>query len=139
MTDLQGQKMNHKGESMGKYPDRETAEELLREAEGRNPGPWGNHSRTAAHCAEAIARYGGMNPDKAYVLGLLHDIGRRFGKRHLGHVLIFAGAEFVELFDGFKPFGRHFGALGPDGFSVGTELEFKLLLFVLRFRNMHCF
>ena len=45
--------MNHKGESMGKYPDRETAEELLREAEGRNPGPWGNHSRTAAYCAEA--------------------------------------------------------------------------------------
>ena len=27
-----------------------------------------------------------MDADKAYVLGLLHDIGRRFGKRHLGHV-----------------------------------------------------
>ena len=27
-----------------------------------------------------------MDPEKAYVLGLLHDIGRRFGKRHLGHV-----------------------------------------------------
>ena len=26
-------------------------------------------------------------PEKAYVLGLLHDIGRRFGKRHLGHVV----------------------------------------------------
>ena len=69
-----------------KYPSREEAGRLLKEAESLNPGPWGNHSRTAAHCAEAIAARSGMNPDKAYVLGLLHDIGRRFGKRHLGHV-----------------------------------------------------
>ena len=68
------------------YPDRIQAEQLLAEAEQRNPGPWGDHSRTAAHCAEKIALYSGMDPEKAYVLGLLHDIGRRFGKRHLGHV-----------------------------------------------------
>lgn len=68
------------------YPDRTTAERLLKEAEIRNPGPWGNHSRTAAHCAEKIAGCAGMDPEKAYVLGLLHDIGRRFGTRHLGHV-----------------------------------------------------
>lgn len=68
------------------YPDRHQAEALLKEAEALNPGPWGNHSRTVAHCAECIAARSGMDPDKAYVLGLLHDIGRRFGKRHLGHV-----------------------------------------------------
>ena len=68
------------------YPTREKAKELLREAELRNPGPWGDHSRTVAHCAEQIAARSGMDADKAYVLGLLHDIGRRFGKRHLGHV-----------------------------------------------------
>ncbi len=68
------------------YPTREEAERLLIEAEECNPGPWGNHSRVAAHCAEEIAKRSGLNPDKAYVLGLLHDIGRRFGKRHLGHV-----------------------------------------------------
>ena len=73
-------------EKRHKYPSREEAGRLLKEAESLNPGPWGNHSRTAAHCAEAIAARSGMNPDKAYVLGLLHDIGRRFGKRHLGHV-----------------------------------------------------
>ena len=28
----------------------------------------------------------GMDADKAYILGLLHDIGRKFGVRHLGHV-----------------------------------------------------
>ena len=68
-------------------PTREKAEELLREAEECNPGPWGNHSRTAAHCAERIAREcGDLDSDKAYILGLLHDIGRKFGGRHLGHV-----------------------------------------------------
>lgn len=67
-------------------PSRSEAEALLCEAEACNPGPWGDHSRTAAHCAACIARCCGLDPDKAYVLGLLHDIGRRFGKRHLGHV-----------------------------------------------------
>lgn len=68
-------------------PTREQAEELLAEAERRNPGPWGDHSRVAAHCAERIAREcGDLDADKAYILGLLHDIGRRFGARHLGHV-----------------------------------------------------
>ncbi len=68
------------------YPDRDRAEEILKEAEGCNPGPWGDHSRTAAHCAEKIAEASGLDPEKAYVLGLLHDIGRKFGVRHLGHV-----------------------------------------------------
>lgn len=68
-------------------PAREKAEELLREAEQCNPGPWGNHSRVAAHCAEKIAQEcGDIDADKAYILGLLHDIGRKFGGRHLGHV-----------------------------------------------------
>ncbi len=68
-------------------PTREEAEKLLKEAEACNPGPWGDHSRVAAYCAEKIARAcGDLDPDKAYVLGLLHDIGRKFGVRHLGHV-----------------------------------------------------
>lgn len=67
-------------------PTREEALALLAEAEPHNPGPWGDHSRTAAHCAEKIAAACGLDPNKAFVLGLLHDIGRRFGKRHLGHV-----------------------------------------------------
>ena len=70
----------------GRYPSVPEAKEILAEAEQRNPGPWGDHSRTAAHCAERIASRSGLCPEKSYVLGLLHDIGRRFGKRHLGHV-----------------------------------------------------
>ena len=68
-------------------PTREKAEALLAEAESCNPGPWGNHSRVAAHCAEKIAEAcAGLDSEKAYILGLLHDIGRKFGTRHLGHV-----------------------------------------------------
>ena len=70
----------------GKYPTREEAERLVREAEAIYPGPWGDHCRVVARCAEAIAAACGMDADKAYVLGLLHDIGRRFGHGHMAHV-----------------------------------------------------
>ena len=81
MKDGYSMNPNEKG-----YPDRPEAEALLREAEELNPGPWGDHCRVTAKCAEVIARACGMDPEKAYVLGLLHDIGRRFGVKHLGHV-----------------------------------------------------
>lgn len=68
-------------------PTREKAEQLLIEAEKCNPGPWGNHSRIAAMCAEKIASFcDDLDSDKAYILGLLHDIGRKFGIKHLCHV-----------------------------------------------------
>ena len=68
-------------------PTREEAIELVRDGLVSNPGPWGRHCLTAAHCAEKIAdACGDMDPEKAYILGLLHDIGRKFGVRHLGHV-----------------------------------------------------
>ena len=81
-----------------KYPSREVAEELLREAESCNPGPWGNHSRVVAMCAEKIAAAcPGMNPEKAYVVGLLHDIGRKFGVKHFGH--IYDGYTYMDAMD----------------------------------------
>ena len=49
-------------------PTRKEAEMLLQEAETCNPGPWGNHSRIAAHCAEKIAAAcGDLEADKAYI------------------------------------------------------------------------
>ena len=68
-------------------PTREEAMEFIRDGLACNPGPWGRHCLTAAHCAEKIAHAcGDMDSEKAYILGLLHDIGRKFGVRHLGHV-----------------------------------------------------
>lgn len=71
---------------MGAYPTLETACELVRDAELTNPGAWARHSEWVAYCAERIAAAGGMDAKKAYVLGLLHDIGRKFGRGHLQHV-----------------------------------------------------
>lgn len=69
-------------------PSREEAMSLLKDAVACNPGPWGKHSLTVAHCAEKIAEAcGDIDAEKAYILGLLHDIGRKFGIRHLGHVI----------------------------------------------------
>ncbi len=71
----------------GGYPGREKAEELLNWAGTLNPGPWIRHCQTAARAAETIARAAGMEPDKAYALGLLHDIGRYEGVRAMHHVI----------------------------------------------------
>ena len=67
-------------------PDRDEALKLLTEAGWDNPGLWIQHSLSVAHCAEKIAKASGMDEEKAYILGLLHDIGRKFSRRHLGHV-----------------------------------------------------
>lgn len=68
-------------------PDRKTAEETLIWAAGQNPGPWEAHSRyVAAACQNIAERCAGMDAGEAYVLGLLHDIGRYAGvssERHL--------------------------------------------------------
>jgi len=63
-----------------KTPNPLEAELILKEAESMNPGAWVAHNRVAALCARKIAeKCVDLDPDKAYVLGLLHDIGRRFG------------------------------------------------------------
>ena len=60
-----------------------TAEEAMRElklAEELNPGPWVGHSVNVGIAARVIAeKVPSMDPEKAYILGLLHDIGRRVG------------------------------------------------------------
>lgn len=71
-----------------KIPSLQEAENILSESESMNPGPWGNHCRVAAECAKKIAeKCEGIDPEAAYILGLLHDIGRRFGVSHFGHVV----------------------------------------------------
>lgn len=62
------------------YPSREEAIRIFEEKITGNPGNWVDHSRYAAFAAEQIAAAAGdMDPEKAYVLGLLHDIGRHVG------------------------------------------------------------
>lgn len=77
-----------------KVPSITKAEKLLKEAEQLNPGAWVAHDITAGNCAKIIAskcKY--LDADIAYVLGLLHDIGRRFGVMDMRH--IWCGYKFM--------------------------------------------
>lgn len=68
-------------------PTRQEAEAALRWALEHNPGPWGDHSRYVAQGCEIVAKRCGMDSEKAYVLGLLHDLGRYPGVTGIRHML----------------------------------------------------
>lgn len=64
------------------------AEEILEEAKRLNPGAWVEHSKNVAIAARLIAsKNSKLNEEKAYMLGLLHDIGRRKYLKGMAHVL----------------------------------------------------
>lgn len=61
-------------------PDKERAMAELKKAEELNPGPWIKHSENTGIAARNIAALvPGMDAEKAHILGILHDIGRRVG------------------------------------------------------------
>lgn len=88
---------------MPSEPSRSMAELLLEEGVKKNPGPWREHSYAVARAADKIARAVNqkcgqekMNPDLAYVYGLLHDIGRQEGHTYIAHV--YDGYKFLMSF-----------------------------------------
>lgn len=69
-------------------PKRAEAERLLQEAEVRNPGGWADHARYVALAANNIAEvHPELDAETAYILGLLHDIGRQEGVTDHRHIL----------------------------------------------------
>ena len=53
----------------------------------KNPGPWVEHSRSVAENARRIAEHTDcIDPDTAYTMGLLHDIGRAAGVSGIRHI-----------------------------------------------------
>ncbi|MFR3550790.1 MAG: HD domain-containing protein [Negativibacillus sp.] len=63
------------------------ANEQLQTAYQKNPGPWVEHSRSVAENARRIAEHTDcINPDTAYTMGLLHDIGRAAGVSGIRHI-----------------------------------------------------
>jgi len=67
-------------------PSLEEAKILLKEAEVLNPGPWVMHSMYVAEGAKLIAEQtDNLDPKVAYILGMLHDIGRREGVHAMRH------------------------------------------------------
>lgn len=73
------------------------AEQELKIAVKMNPGPWELHSVSVAHNAQLIAKAASLDADKAYVMGLLHDIGRRAGVTGILH--LFDGYEYMMSLD----------------------------------------
>lgn len=67
--------------------NRQYAEKLIAEAKELNDGVWISHSYNVAHLAEKIASKANMDSEKAYIIGLLHDIGRRNGTMQARHAL----------------------------------------------------
>lgn len=70
------------------FPGREAALYELELAGQMNPGPWTKHSYYVADAARRIAAHcDGMDAEKAFVCGLLHDIGRRTGIAAARHII----------------------------------------------------
>jgi len=85
-------------------PSREEAHIMILEAEKLNPGLWVGHAYHTAMAAYMIAEKSEtLDSEKAYVCGLLHDIGRREGIYDLHHT-IFGYVYLKEL--GYEEVGK---------------------------------
>ena len=61
----------------------------LDEARRLNDGGWIVHSLAVGTAAERIAALvEGLDAERAFVFGVLHDIGRRFGEMGMNHVIL---------------------------------------------------
>ncbi len=67
--------------------NRQNAKNLIAYAKELNDGAWISHSYNVANLAGLIADKANMDSEKAYVLGLLHDIGRINGAMQARHVI----------------------------------------------------
>lgn len=67
-------------------PNIDEAKLILNEASKLNPGPWIKHSLYVGKAAELIsAEDKELDSNIALVLGMLHDIGRRYGVTNMRH------------------------------------------------------
>ena len=69
-----------------KVPSLEEAKIILEEGSKLNPGPWVDHSLNTGKAAQLIAKEDkDLDENTALVLGMLHDIGRRYGVTSMRH------------------------------------------------------
>lgn len=74
--------------NLEKVPSLKEAKAILEESSCLNPGPWVEHSIYVGQCAALIAEHDPeLDKNRADILGMLHDIGRRFGKTNMRHVI----------------------------------------------------
>ena len=69
-------------------PSLDQTEAFINEGRIMSPGPWVQHSFFVAKAAESIAQHHPkLDPTIAFILGYLHDIGRRVGITDMHHIL----------------------------------------------------
>ena len=68
-----------------------------------NPGTWVERSKKVAEAAKRIAKASGLDENKAYIMGLLYDIGRIKGNTGVRHTL--DGYNFLKE-KGYEDFAR---------------------------------
>ena len=91
-------------ENKGEILSIEKAYSFLEDAPRKNKDLWIKHSINVAIVAERLAEQLKLDSKKAYVLGLIHDIGRR-KKEHVGLRHIIEGYNFLEE-QGYKEEAR---------------------------------
>jgi putative nucleotidyltransferase with HDIG domain len=78
---------------MKKWPSKIETDALLAWGGEQNPGPWTEHCKNVARAAETIAKHSGMDTERAYASGLLHDIG--YSVYHMGICHVYGGYKIM--------------------------------------------
>ena len=123
------------------YPSKIEADFILEQGNKDNPGPWINHCKIVAKVAETIAENSGLDADKAYALGLLHDIGyadfRDFKARSC-HVIIGYDNMMIKGYDAVARIClshsfpiKEIGAYGGTDTNWNKEEKDSLMKFLL--------
>lgn len=112
------------------YP---TAEEALNELKigyEINPTRWVDHARYTGEAARNIAKAAKLDWEKAYVYGLLHDIGRRVGFTGIRHIVdgynyaMEKGWDEIGRISMTHSFAANYPAINPSMMDL-TEEEFE--------------
>lgn len=74
-------------EGYGNIPNKDKVRCMLDEAFRENPGGWIIHSHVIGKTCEKIAKEIGLDPEIAYAVGCLHDIGKAYGYEDLDHMM----------------------------------------------------
>lgn len=109
------------------YPTIEEAFSELEAGYKINPGRWVDHCKYTGEAARNIAEAAGLDKEKAYVLGTLHDIGRRVGFVGIRHIVegykyaMEKGWDEVARISMTHSFARNIPAINPSMMDLTKE------------------
>ena len=74
-------------DGFGNIPNKDKVRNMLDEAFRANPGTWIIHSHIIGKTIEKIAREIGLDPEIAFAIGSLHDLGKAYGHLEMAHLM----------------------------------------------------